>query len=102
MKKAFYIGLIAGGFLGIAVALSMDLLLGKSLGGGWSEAVAHDLNSLFKTNLSQTSIIVLAGVVIVVGIIGAFGAIVGGICSVMIARLFIMLTKDDKEHRPGE
>ncbi|MCL4491271.1 MAG: hypothetical protein M1510_05105 [Nitrospirae bacterium] len=94
MKKAFYIGLIAGGILGIAVALSMDILLGKSLGGGWSEAVAHDLNSLFKTSLSQTNIIVIAGVAVVVGIIGAFGAIVGGIFSVMIARLFAMLTKE--------
>ncbi len=94
MKKAFYIGLIAGGLMGIIVALSMDLLLGKSLGGGWSEAVAHDLNALFKTSLPQTHPLVIAGVVIAVGVIGAFGSILGGIFSVMIARLFIMLTKE--------
>jgi gas vesicle protein len=34
MKRAFYIGVILGGILGVAVALSMDILLGKSLGGG--------------------------------------------------------------------
>ncbi|HEX8949840.1 MAG TPA: hypothetical protein VF790_12795 [Dissulfurispiraceae bacterium] len=94
MKRAFYIGLIAGGLLGIVVALSMDLLLGKSLGGGWSEAVAHDLNHLLNTNMPQTHIVVIIGVVIVVGIIGAFGAFLGGIVSVMIARLFTMLTKE--------
>ncbi|BCB95735.1 hypothetical protein JZK55_06570 [Dissulfurispira thermophila] len=78
MKRAFYIGVILGGILGIAVALSMDLLLGKSLGGGWGEAVANDLNNLFKANLSPKSFIVIIGVIIVVGIIGAFGSFIGG------------------------
>lgn len=94
MKKAFYIGAAAGGALGVMVALSMDILLGKSLGGGWSEAVANDLNRLFNAGFSQTHFVVIAGVVVVVGIIGAFGAFVGGIFSVMIARLFSMLTKE--------
>lgn len=95
MKSAFYIGVVFGGGLGIIVALSMDLLLGKSLGGGgWSEAVANDLNRLFQTNLAPDSFIVTIGVIIAIGIIGAFGAFVGGICSVMLARLFIVLTKE--------
>lgn len=94
MKRAFYIGVILGGILGVAVALSMDLILGKSLGGGWSEAVANDLNRLFKTDLSPNNFIVIIGVIIVVGIIGAFGAFIGGIFSVMIARLFQALTKN--------
>jgi hypothetical protein len=34
------------------------------------------------------------GVIIVVGIIGAFGSFIGGIFSVMIARLFQVLTKE--------
>ncbi|MBT9537172.1 MAG: hypothetical protein AAB283_05620 [Planctomycetota bacterium] len=95
MKKAFSIGIVGGGILGIVVALSMDLLLGKSLGGGWSEAVANDLNSLFKTNLSSDSFIVIIGVIIVVGIIGAFGAFIGGIFSVMLAGFFKALTKEE-------
>lgn len=95
MKKAFSIGVIVGGILGIVVALSMDLLLGKSLGGGWSKAVANDLNSIFKTNLPTGSFIVIIGVIIVVGIIGAFGAFIGGIFSVMLARLFKALTKEE-------
>lgn len=94
MKKAFYIGLIAGGLLGIAVALSMDMLLGASLGSGWRESVAHDLSGLFKTTFSENHPLVIIGTIIVIGIIGAFGALVGGIFSVMIARLFRMLTKE--------
>lgn len=94
MRRAFYIGVILGGILGIAVALSMDLLLGKSLGSGWGEAVANDLNNIFKTDLSPDNFIVIIGMIIVVGIIGAFGAFIGGIFSVMIARLFKVLTKE--------
>jgi hypothetical protein len=72
----------------------MDLLLGNALGGGWSEAVAHDLNSLFKTNLAQTNVFVILGVLVVISIIAAFGSFIGGVFSVMVARLFLMLTKD--------
>lgn len=94
MKKVFYLGLIFGGILGVAVALSMDYLLGKSFGGGWSEAVANDMNRLFHSSLSQHNLIVILGVIVVVGIIGAFGAFIGGVSFVLIANLFIMLTKE--------
>ncbi len=94
MKKAFYIGLVFGAVLGITVALSMDFLLGKSLGGGWTEAVANDLNKLFDANLPQNHIIVIAGVVFVIGVIGAFGAFIGGVCLVLLAHFFSMLTKE--------
>jgi hypothetical protein len=94
MKKAFYIGAVAGGLLGIIVSLSMDLLLGKTLGSGWTEAVAHDLNGLFRTNLPQHHLIVIMGTFVVIGIIAAFGSFFGGVFSVMIARLLNMLTKE--------
>lgn len=94
MKKVFYIGLIVGGILGIIIALSMDLVIGKSLGGGWSEAVANDINKLFHANLPQNHIIVLLGVLVVLAIIGAFGAFIGGIAFIMVARLITSLAKD--------
>ncbi len=94
MKKAFYIGVVFGALLGIAVALTMDIFLGKSLGGGWTEAVAYDLNRLFDADLSQNHLIVIAGVAVVIGIIGAFGALIGGICFALIANFFKMLTKE--------
>ena len=94
MKKAFYVGAVLGGILGVIVALSMDMLLGESIGGGWSSAVAHDLNQLFKSNLSNNHVIVIVGVIIVVGLIGLFGSFVGGVFFVMVSRLFKMLTKE--------
>ncbi|HET6514056.1 MAG TPA: hypothetical protein VFG09_02770 [Thermodesulfovibrionales bacterium] len=94
MKRAFSIGAVVGGILGIAVALSMDLLLGGAVGGGWREAVAHDLGSLFGRPFGQNSFFVIIGVVFVLGIIGAFGAFVGGIFGLMIGRLLSFLTKE--------
>lgn len=94
MKKVFYVGLIVGGILGIVIALSMDIVIGKSLGGGWSEAVANDINKLFHANLPQNHIIVILGVLVVLGIIGAFGAFIGGISFITVARLIMSLAKE--------
>ncbi len=94
MKKAFYIGAAAGGILGAITALSMDFLLGNAVGGSWSEAVAHDLNYYFKANLPANNVLVILGVFAVIGIIIAFGSLIGGVFSMLIARLFSILIKD--------
>ena len=96
MKKGFYIGSLCGGILGVIIALSMDLVLGGALGSGWREAVAHDLEALTGKTFGINSVVVLLGVALVVGFIGAFGALVGGIFGVMLARLFSFLTKGDE------
>jgi len=96
VKKGFYIGSLCGGILGVIIALSMDLVLGGALGSGWREAVAHDLEALTGKTFGINSVVVLLGVALVVGFIGAFGALVGGIFGVMLARLFSFLTKGDE------
>ncbi len=96
MKKGFFIGAFCGGALGVIISFSMDLVLGDALGGGWREAVAHDLGALFGTTFGNNSFIVLLGVVAIVGFIASFGALVGGIFGVMIARLFSFLTKEQE------
>ncbi|HYA26988.1 MAG TPA: hypothetical protein VEE82_03230 [Thermodesulfovibrionales bacterium] len=95
MKRGFFIGAICGAILGVIISLSMDLVLGDALGGGWREAVAHDLGALFGTTFGNNSFVVLTGVVAVIGFIAAFGAFVGGIFGVMITRLFSFLTKEE-------
>ena len=96
MKKAFYIGCVAGGVLGVTVALSMDLLLGGAVGGGWREAVAHDLGALFGRPFEENSFLVIVCVIAVVGFIGLFGALAGGMFGVMTARFLSFLTKGDE------
>lgn len=79
--------------MGLIVSLSMDLLLGSSLGGGWKDAVAHDLSSLLGYAVNRESLLVLMGVVIVIGFISAFGSLIGGIFGVFVARLLSFLTR---------
>ncbi len=95
MKKGFFIGALCGGVLGIIICLSMDLVLGGALGGGWKEAVAHDLGAIFGSTFDQDSFVVLLGVVMVIGFVASFGALVGGIFGVMVTRLFSFLTKQE-------
>ncbi len=96
MKKGFFIGAICGGVLGIIICLSMDLVLGGALGGGWREAVAHDLGAVFGRRFDNNSFVVLLGVVIVIGFVAGFGALVGGMFGVMVTRLFSFLTKEEQ------
>lgn len=88
MKKIFYGGFSAGFVLGIAVALSMDLLLGKTLGSGWSEAVANDLNRVFKSSYPTDHPLVIILSFGVIGIVGLMGGLMGGGFSYFIAKLF--------------
>ncbi len=94
MKRAFRIGAVIGGILGVAVALTMDLILGQSPGEGWSEAVAHDLNRLFSLNLSSGHFLVTVGVILVVCFMGLFGALACGTFSVLVFRFFEVLTRE--------
>ncbi len=88
MKRPFHTGAVFGGGLGLVIALSMDILLGQGIGSGWCEAVAHDLNLLFKTNFPNYHIVVIIGVIASIGLIGIFGAVIGGLSVVLIDRFF--------------
>jgi len=94
VKKPFYIGAVLGGVLGLVTALSMDILLGQGMGIGWSEAVAHDLNRLFNTSFSNHHFVVILGVLLAIGLIGLFGAFIGGVFFSAINRFFGMLTRE--------
>ncbi len=97
MKRGFYIGAIFGGLLGLVISLSMDLILGNALGGGWREAVAHDLGALTGRTFGENSFFVWVGTVLIVGFIAAFGAFIGGIFGVMVSRLFSFLIKEQEK-----
>jgi hypothetical protein len=95
MKKPFRFGAAVGGVLGIVIAVSMDALLGQGPGGGWGPAVAHDLNILFKTDLSVRNPLVVIGVILIVALFGAIGALAGGVFTAAIFRFFRLLTGED-------
>jgi hypothetical protein len=95
VKKGFFIGAVCGGVLGVIICLSMDLVLGEALGGGWREAVAHDLGAIFGSTFDRNSFAVLFGVFVVIGFVAAFGALIGGVFGVMVTRLLSFLTKEE-------
>lgn len=94
MKKSFKIGALIGGGVGISIALSMDLIMGGTIGnGGWFQAVANDLNLLLKANYKQSDLIVIIGAIIVITIFVAISALIGGIFFNLISSFFDLMTK---------
>ena len=94
MKKAFSIGAYIGSFIGLIVALSMDLIIGESIGGGKNKAMADTLNYLLKTNLPPNHFLVFVGMAAEGVILVIFGAVMGGVCFMIVARFFSMLTDE--------
>lgn len=96
MKKAFKYGAIFGGILGLALAVSMDLIMGGTIGfgsGGWSSAVANDLNLLFGSGFESTDFIVIVCVFIAIGLMTLISAVLGGIFSSLMAGFFDFMTR---------
>lgn len=87
-NKAFRIGAVLGGLLGILVALGMDKLSGDIPGGGWTAAVAHDLN------LPQTGPVTFALAVLAVMIMVLISAGLGGLCGLALERFFRIFTQE--------
>ena len=93
MKRGFIVGCITGAALGVAVALGMDSLMGGGAGTGWSDAVARDLGSMTGRLHARDSLAVKAGVAAVVGLLGAVGALVGGVAGAVVGRFVSSLDK---------
>jgi len=91
LKKAFRIGLIGGFIAGVIVAIAMDMAFKDALGGSWADAVSHDLSIILKRPVPSSSFIVLLGVIFLVGIVGLFGALVGGVVALFLYKLFSLL-----------
>jgi hypothetical protein len=90
-KKILFAGAIAGGVLSVAVSLLMDTVYADSLQGTWRDAIAKDLNTFFSLGVSSGSIIVNIIFVFVLGILAAFGAMLGFIFSFFLYKFFSFL-----------
>jgi len=87
-NKAFRVGSAIGGLMGIFIAFGMDHLSGDVPGGGWVDAVAHDLN-LPPASLGAVIIAVLA-----VGLMVIVSAGLGGLCGLALESFFKMFTQE--------
>jgi len=87
VKITLLVGCIFGAILGIAMALSLDFMMsGESLGGGWYEAVQHDVGSWFGEEYAAQKWVVYAGVVAVIALIGIIGALFGTVAGLIVGK----------------
>ena len=91
VKLSLWVGCIFGAVTGIVVSLSIDFMIGGSLGGGWYESVKHDINLLFGPNWAKKGWIVYSGILIVVGGIGVIGAVIGAFFGALVGKFFSLM-----------
>jgi len=86
-------GCIFGGVAGLAVALSMDFMMGGAAGGSWNDAVRNDVHSMLGADWAAKEWVIKSGTVIVISVIGLFGAAIGAVCGFIAGKVFSVLTK---------
>jgi hypothetical protein len=90
-KKFLIGGAVTGGLISLAIALLMDAMYADTLQGTWRDAIAKDLNTYFSFGVSRGSIVVYFFLIIVLGLLTAFGAFMGFIFSFFLYKFFSFL-----------
>lgn len=90
-KRYLFIGAVVGGVLSLSLALLMDTMYADSLQGTWRDAIAKDLNTFFKLGVSAGSLIVYFFFAVVLGLLAAFGGLMGFIFSFFLYKFFSLL-----------
>ncbi|MDA8168589.1 MAG: hypothetical protein M0Z59_02690 [Nitrospiraceae bacterium] len=90
--KGFLIaGAAAGAVLGVGIALSMDFLYAGAMGGSWRQSIVRDLNTFLSIHVGENSLLVLVIFLLILGVLGMFGAVLGLIFSFFVYKFFDML-----------
>ena len=96
VKISLVVGCIFCAILGIAMALSLDFMMGGGVGsssGGWYEAVQHDVGSWFGEEYAIKTWVVYTGVFVVIALIGIIGAIFGTIAGLIVGKALDVMLK---------
>ncbi|MBI5100886.1 MAG: hypothetical protein HZB33_03470 [Nitrospirae bacterium] len=86
-------GAVVGGIISLAIALLMDTMYADTLQGTWRDAIAKDLNTFLSLGLSSGSVIVYLFFFFILGLLTAFGSLMGFIFSFFLYKFFGMLSK---------
>lgn len=92
-RKLFYAGAAAGAAVTIAVALLMDVFYADALGGTWRDAIVKDMKSLFGATLETGSMAVTAVFLVILSVLGLFGALAGFIFTAFVVRFLDFLVR---------
>ena len=88
VKTSIVSGCNLGAVLGLVVALMLDFISGNALGGGWYEAVFHDVGVVFGAQWAEKQWIVYSGIVIVISFITFIGALMGALLGAFVGTIF--------------
>ncbi|RJQ49988.1 MAG: hypothetical protein C4526_12705 [Nitrospiraceae bacterium] len=93
VKISLLAGCIFGAVAGLAVAVSMDFMMGSSPGGSWYDAVRNDVHNFFGEDWAAKEWFINSGIVAVILGIGLIGALLGAACGGIVGKIFSALTK---------
>ena len=93
LKKAVLIGAVLGGLITLGIAVSMDLFFADSLQGTWRDAAAKDVTKMFGPSCGQNVFAVYFVLIIVMGFLAGFGAMLGAAAGLIMNRFFKVLLK---------
>ncbi len=93
LKKAVLIGAGMGAVVTLAIAFSMDMFFSDTLQGTWRDASAKDVTRMFGPACGQNSFAVMLVLVLVMGFLAAFGALLGAAAGLIMNRFFKFVLK---------
>ena len=93
LKKAVNIGAATGAFLSLGTALSMDIFLSGTFQGTWWDAASKDVSRMFGPAWGQNVFLIALVLVLVMGFLAGFGALLGAASAFIMNRFFKMVLK---------
>ncbi len=93
LKKAVIIGATIGALVSLGAALSMDIVLSDTLQGTWWDAAARDVTRMFGPALGHNFFAVALVLVLVMGFLAGFGALLGAAGGLMMNIFFKSVLK---------
>ena len=77
LKRLLMAGAAAGAAMTVVITLLMDVLYADALGGTWRQAIAKDLHTFFSIAVPEGSLLVTAIFLVILLLLGSFGALMG-------------------------
>lgn len=93
LKKAIIIGAVIGALITFGTALSMDMFFSDTFQGTWRDAAIKDVTKMFGQECGQNWFAVTLALVIVMGFLACFGALLGAAGGAIMNRFFKVVIK---------
>ena len=93
LKKAVFIGAMLGAVFTLCIALSMDLFFSDTFQGTWRDAAAKDVTRMFGPACGQNAFAVTLVLILVMGFLAGFGAMLGAAAGLVMNRFFKLVLK---------